>query len=147
MYSAGYRASVVSLAAAASRRVYHASRTSVRNAVQPISKTTTRRGGHRAPPSSSRSSARNQQRFTTKSGANKVDTKPSWIENNPFVFQLGIATCKTSAADLLAQVVAEGKTFDEIDWKRNSIFVVFGFAYLGGFQYWLQVNKYRAWFP
>eukprot|EP00543_Licmophora_paradoxa_P015306 CAMPEP_0202461760 /NCGR_PEP_ID=MMETSP1360-20130828/50892_1 /ASSEMBLY_ACC=CAM_ASM_000848 /TAXON_ID=515479 /ORGANISM="Licmophora paradoxa, Strain CCMP2313" /LENGTH=194 /DNA_ID=CAMNT_0049083949 /DNA_START=259 /DNA_END=843 /DNA_ORIENTATION=+ len=51
------------------------------------------------------------------------------------------------AADLMTQVLAEGKSFDEIDWKRNGIFVVFGFAYLGGFQYWLMVNKYRQWFP
>ena len=148
MYSVGYRASVMSLAATASRRVYHASRTSLHNAVRPTirSKTTTRRGGQ-IPPSSARSSR--QKTTTTGGGGGKhsQSSSSSWIQNNPFVFQLGIATCKTSAADLLAQVVAEGKTFDEIDWKRNSIFVVFGFAYLGGFQYWLQINKYRAWFP
>ena len=69
------------------------------------------------------------------------------MRENPFLFQLGIATGKTSAADIVAQVVAERKSFDEIDWKRNGIFVVFGFAYLGGFQYYLMVNKYRQWFP
>ena len=63
------------------------------------------------------------------------------------MFQLGVATVKTSAADIVAQVVAERKSFDEIDWKRNAIFVVFGFAYLGGFQYWLMVTQYRKWFP
>ena len=44
-------------------------------------------------------------------------------------------------------MVAEKRKFDEIDWKRNGIFVVFGFAYLGGFQWWLMVTKYRQWFP
>jgi hypothetical protein len=68
-------------------------------------------------------------------------------KEHPFVFQLGIATGKTSAADLMAQVVVEKKKFDEIDWKRNAIFLVFGSVYLGGFQYWIMVNKYRQWFP
>jgi hypothetical protein len=66
-----------------------------------------------------------------------------FAKKNPFTFQLIIATGKTMAADLMAQTVAEGKKFDEIDWKRNGIFIVFGFAYLGGFQYWLMINKYR----
>jgi len=77
----------------------------------------------------------------------KKEASSSFAKENPFVFQLGVATGKTSAADLLAQVVAEKKSFDEIDWKRNFIFVVFGFAYLGAFQYWLMVNKFRQWFP
>merc|ERR1712232_535988 len=44
-------------------------------------------------------------------------------------------------------MVAEGKNFNEIDWRRNGIFLVFGAFYLGGFQYWIMVNKYRQWFP
>ena len=68
-------------------------------------------------------------------------------KDHPFLFQLGVATAKTSAADLVCQVVAERKKWDEIDWKRNGIFVSFGFVYLGGFQYWIMVNKYRQWFP
>jgi len=71
----------------------------------------------------------------------------NFVKNHPFAFQLGVATSKTMAADLLTQTVAEGKSFDEIDWKRNGIFVVFGFVYLGGFQWWLMVHKYRQWFP
>ncbi len=71
----------------------------------------------------------------------------SFPEKHPFAFQLIVATAKTSAADLVAQVVAEKKKFDEIDWKRNGIFVIFGFTYLGGFQWWLMVTKYRQWFP
>ena len=68
-------------------------------------------------------------------------------KTHPFAFQLMVATGKTSAADMMTQVTLERKSFDEIDWKRNGIFVVFGFVYLGGFQYWLMVNKYRQWFP
>lgn len=73
--------------------------------------------------------------------------KESFAKRSPFVFQLGVATGKTMGADLLAQMAAEGKSLGEVDWKRNGIFVVFGFAYLGCFQYWLMVTKYRHWFP
>lgn len=68
-------------------------------------------------------------------------------KNHPFAFQLMVATAKTAAADLMVQMVAEKKSFAEVDWKRNGIFVVFGFAYLGGFQWFLMVHKYRQWFP
>eukprot|EP00934_Nitzschia_sp_Nitz4_P005514 Nitzschia sp. Nitz4//scaffold54_size114964//47880//48596//NITZ4_003848-RA/size114964-processed-gene-0.185-mRNA-1//-1//CDS//3329554342//5504//frame0 len=71
----------------------------------------------------------------------------AFAKENPFIFQLGVATAKTAAADIVAQVVAERKSFSEIDWKRNALFVLFGFTYLGGFQYYLMVNKYRHWFP
>jgi hypothetical protein len=54
---------------------------------------------------------------------------------------------KTAGADLLTQTVAEGKSLKEVDWRRNGIFVLFGFCYLGGFQWWLMVDKYRQWFP
>lgn len=76
-----------------------------------------------------------------------IATKESFAKTNPFAFQMIVATVKTSAADILCQTVAEGKKFSEIDWKRNSIFVVFGFAYLGGFQWYIMVTKYRVWFP
>jgi len=71
----------------------------------------------------------------------------NWTKENPFLFQLGVATAKTSAADLMVQTVVERKKWDEIDWTRNGIFVLFGFTYLGGFQYWIMINKYRQWFP
>lgn len=81
---------------------------------------------------------------TTTTGSSNWKTFP---KRYPFVFQLIVATIKTVAADLTTQIVAEGKTFNDIDWKRNGIFVIFGFVYLGGFQYWLMVYKYRQWFP
>lgn len=77
----------------------------------------------------------------------EVSNSGSFVKRHPFAFQLGVATSKTMAADLMTQTVAEGRSFDEIDWRRNGIFVVFGFVYLGGFQWWLMVHKYRQWFP
>jgi len=71
----------------------------------------------------------------------------SFPKDNPFAFQMMVATTKTSAADLICQLVAEGKSLSEVDWKRNGLFIVFGFTYLGAFQWWLMVNKYRQWFP
>ena len=62
---------------------------------------------------------------TTSSSSNSITSFP---KNHPFAFNLIVATGKTSAADLMAQVVAERKKWDEIDWKRNGIFVVFGFV-------------------
>lgn len=128
-----YRSSVFSIASTASRRVYHSSIRSLKASV-----------------TSKPNGASNVKKVATEKAAADVAKKEassSFAKENPFVFQLGVATGKTSAADLLAQVVAEKKSFDEIDWKRNFIFVVFGFAYLGAFQYWLMVNKFRQWFP
>mmetsp|Transcript_1727 Transcript_1727/g.3804 ORF Transcript_1727/g.3804 Transcript_1727/m.3804 type:complete len:280 (-) Transcript_1727:2986-3825(-) len=65
----------------------------------------------------------------------------------PFLMQLAASTVKTTAADILIQTVAEKKSFEEIDWRRTSIFTGFGFVYLGGFQWWLLINKYKQWFP
>jgi hypothetical protein len=65
----------------------------------------------------------------------------------PFGCQLTIATFKTSAADIMVQTTVEKKSFSEIDVKRNAIFLLFGLAYLGGFQWWLLINKYKQWFP
>mmetsp|Transcript_6269 Transcript_6269/g.9792 ORF Transcript_6269/g.9792 Transcript_6269/m.9792 type:complete len:262 (-) Transcript_6269:772-1557(-) len=127
MFSA-YRTSVYSIASTASRRVYHHSVRSMKASVD----------GPTATGSASKIVAET---------ATKESSSSSWAKENPFLFQLGVATVKTSAADLVAQTVAERKSLNEVDWKRNAIFVVFGFAYLGGFQYWLMVNKYRQWFP
>lgn len=105
-----------------------------------------------------RSAQLQQQRIFHSSHANLKSASPlaepsafsklaNWPKEHPFLFQLGIATTKTSGADLIVQTVVERKKWDEIDWKRNGIFVMFGFAYLGGFQYYIMVTKYRQWFP
>jgi protein Mpv17 len=57
----------------------------------------------------------------------------------------GVATTlfKTSAADLFAQTVVEGR--EQVDWSRHSVFCAFGFFYLGGFQYFLYNKLFVAW--
>merc|ERR1712159_186235 len=71
----------------------------------------------------------------------------AFAQSNPFMFQVGISTVKTGAADILTQTAVEGKGPSELDLKRTSVFIVFGAAYLGGFQWWIQVTQFRKWFP
>ena len=130
MYSV-YRSSVFSIASNASRRVYHSSVRSLKASVN---------GGAKKPPPPPPAATEKAAADAAKAAE---ASSSSFVKENPFVFQLGVATCKTSAADLLAQMVAEKKSLNEVDWKRNFIFVVFGFAYLGAFQYWLMVNKVK----
>jgi hypothetical protein len=66
------------------------------------------------------------QSASADAGSNPILSFP---KTHPFAFQLLVATGKTSAADMIVQVVAEKKKWNEIDWKRNGIFVVFGFAF------------------
>lgn len=61
-----------------------------------------------------------------------------WIYQYPFSSGLIITTLKTSAADLIIQKVVEKK--ETVDIKRNNLFSVFGFTYLGGWQYYLYNN-------
>lgn len=129
-----YRSSI-SIASTAGRRVYHSSIRSLKSSL------------NGKPPSSAQTSSTKVATEKPLIDAVKTETSSSWAKENPFLFQLGVATVKTSAADMLAQVVAEKKSLKEVDFKRNFIFVVFGFAYLGVFQYWLMVTKFRKWFP
>ena len=124
-----YRSSVCSIASTATRRVYHSTSKSVKSSVEAATK------------------APIKEAATEATAEKSAGGFMSIAKDHPFAFQLGVATVKTSAADLVCQTVAERKSLNEIDWKRNAIFVVFGFAYLGGFQYYLMVNKYRQWFP
>jgi hypothetical protein len=71
----------------------------------------------------------------------------SFPKDHPFAFNLILATSKTCAADIVVQTMVEKKRFSDIDWRRNGIFASFGFFYLGGFQWWLLINKFRQWFP
>jgi hypothetical protein len=64
---------------------------------------------------------------------------------HPLAFGVGISTIKTSASDLLVQVVVEQKR--EVDWKRNAAFATFGCFYLGGVQYALYVPVFGRLFP
>jgi len=68
-------------------------------------------------------------------------------QTHPFAFQVAVSTVKTGAADMMTQTVVEKKKWNEIDIKRNLVFVVFGATYLGCFQWWIQVTQFRKWFP
>jgi hypothetical protein len=133
-----YRTSASSIVSSASRRFYHSTVKSFKagtEATKSSAKTATEATAEKA-------KVATEAAVEASSGG--IMSIP---KNHPFAFSVGVATVKTSAADLVAQMVAEGKTLEEVDWKRNGIFVVFGFAYLGCFQYWLMVNKFRQWFP
>jgi Flp pilus assembly protein CpaB len=52
----------------------------------------------------------------------------AFAKANPIANNLMIATLKTAAADLLVQSAIERKSVSEIDWKRTSVFALFGFV-------------------
>ena len=64
----------------------------------------------------------------------------------PNVNNIAIATIKTGSADLLAQVVIGHTPIANIDWDRSLLFCTFGALYMGGFQYWYQVNIFKKLF-
>lgn len=64
----------------------------------------------------------------------------------PFANNIGIATLKTAAADLIAQVVIAQTPIAEIDYERSLLFCGFGAIYLGAFQYLYQVNIFKKLF-
>lgn len=57
-----------------------------------------------------------------------------------------MATGKTSLADLIVQK-ASGKDWKDIDWRRNAVFTVFGFAYLGVAQWFIYVTIFSKLCP
>ena len=69
-----------------------------------------------------------------------------FAKNYPFINNIGIATAKTAAADLLAQVAMAQTPIDEIDWQRSLLFCAFGAIYLGWFQYLYQVQVFKRLF-
>ena len=64
----------------------------------------------------------------------------------PNANNLAIASVKTAFADLVAQVGISHTPISDIDWARTSLFFAFGFFYMGGFQYWYQVNVFKRMF-
>jgi hypothetical protein len=64
----------------------------------------------------------------------------------PFMNNIIIASTKTAAADLMAQVVIAQTPFSAIEWDRTFLFLTFGAIYLGGFQYFYQVNIFKKLF-
>ncbi|GBG30090.1 Hypothetical Protein FCC1311_063102 [Hondaea fermentalgiana] len=67
------------------------------------------------------------------------------MQANPFTAQVTIATCKTSLADIIVQKRVEGA--EQIDWRRNMLFIMFGGAYLGLFQWFVYVRLFQRLFP
>jgi len=63
------------------------------------------------------------------------------MKARPILSGIMITGCKTCGADILVQKAWEKK--ENIDWRRNAVFTIFGLGYLGGFQYIL----YNMWFP
>ncbi|KAK3245740.1 hypothetical protein CYMTET_44709 [Cymbomonas tetramitiformis] len=75
--------------------------------------------------------------------------KPSFsfiqlAKDNPFTFGVLVATVKTGACDLLMQYYSGN---EHIDWNRFKLFVGFGFAYLGVFQWLIYVTLFKRLFP
>ena len=75
--------------------------------------------------------------------------RPRWVDaafgvakRHSFLVQLGFVTAKTSAADIFVQVAVEGRDLSSIDWRRNAVFTLFGFTYLGIVQWALYVPLY-----
>ena len=70
----------------------------------------------------------------------------NFAQRFPFLTNMGIATTKTAAADLLAQTVIAGTPLAEVDLQRSLLFCLFGAVYLGGFQYLYQVQIFKRLF-
>eukprot|EP00617_Octactis_speculum_P021561 CAMPEP_0185752756 /NCGR_PEP_ID=MMETSP1174-20130828/11537_1 /TAXON_ID=35687 /ORGANISM="Dictyocha speculum, Strain CCMP1381" /LENGTH=413 /DNA_ID=CAMNT_0028430321 /DNA_START=16 /DNA_END=1257 /DNA_ORIENTATION=+ len=67
--------------------------------------------------------------------------------SNPITFGVVFSTVKTSGADLMVQLQVENRPWQDIDWRRNSAFGLFGMFYLGGVQYGLYVELFGRMFP
>jgi hypothetical protein len=83
-----------------------------------------------------------QQQQQQSSGFSYVE----FAKTYPFVNNVGIATVKTAAADLLAQTVIAGSPVTEVDLQRSFLFCLFGALYLGAFQYAYQVQIFKRLF-
>lgn len=70
----------------------------------------------------------------------------AWAKEYPFANNIAIATAKTAAADLLAQLVIAQTPVSELDGSRLLLFAAFGALYLGGFQYLYQVQIFKRLF-
>ena len=66
-------------------------------------------------------------------------------KRHPYATNIVIATVKTSICDILVQKYVEKK--ERIDWKRNAVFLAFGFLYLGVLQWFVYVTLFKRWFP
>ena len=82
------------------------------------------------------------QSETEESGFNYGD----FAKKYPFSNNVAIASTKTAAADLIAQVVIAHTPIANIDYERSLLFFTFGAVYSGAFQYFYQVNIFKKLF-
>ena len=68
-----------------------------------------------------------------------------FAKSQPWKTNIIIATLKTAACDYLVQRYIEKR--EEIPWKRNAVFAVFGCFYLGGVQWFIYVDVMKKLFP
>ena len=64
---------------------------------------------------------------------------------HPLLFSMAVCSCNATAADAIVQRFVERRP--SLDTSRLATFAAFGVAYLGGWQYALQVRLFSAWFP
>jgi len=69
----------------------------------------------------------------------------SLAERYPVRFGMTYCLFKTSFSDLMAQKFLEDR--DNVDWRRNASFALFGCFYLGAVQYFLYVPVFTRLFP
>jgi protein Mpv17 len=67
------------------------------------------------------------------------------VNKRPFLFAGVITGTKTCLADLATQKYWEKK--EQINWRRNLVFTIFGAGYLGVFQCFLYSRCFPKWFP
>lgn len=81
-------------------------------------------------------------------GGFRLSPLRSFPARHAVVFGAGFAGIKTGLADLLVQRSIEERSWSEVRWLRTAAFSLFGFAYLGGVQYFLFVPICSRWlFP
>ena len=68
-----------------------------------------------------------------------------FARSQPYKFNIVMATVKTAACDYLVQRYIERR--EEISWKRNAVFALFGCCYLGGLQWFLYVDVFKKLWP
>ena len=79
------------------------------------------------------------------SGNNKIN---QFLKRHPRSAGVLFTSFKTLLADLVIQYnVEKRQTINEIDWIRASAFYMYGFGYLGMFQFWLYNKFYFRLFP
>jgi len=65
----------------------------------------------------------------------------------PLTTSLVVTAVKAGAADIMVQTAVEGHGAATVDRQRVALFTAFGFAYQGGFQYWLINHVFERAFP